>query len=89
MFRGENNFRNAYMAQAVSRVAEQGSGSEMTAGQHDMGMASKNDVDIRRILHHFEIIAVSQMAEDDVDGVMVEPEPVRDSLVVFFIRQLP
>ena len=77
------------MAQAVTRVAEQGSGSEMTVGQHDVGMASKNDVDIRRILHHFQIIAVSQMAKDDVDGVMVEPEPVRDSLVVFFIRQLP
>lgn len=89
MFRGENNFRNAYMAQPMSCVAKQRTGSEMTAGQHDMGMASKNDVDIRRILHHFQIIAVSQMAEDDVDGIMVEPEPVRDSLVVFFIRQLP
>ncbi len=61
----------------------------MTAGKHDMGMASENDVDIRRILHHFQIIAVSQMAEDDVNGVVVKPEPVRDALVIFFIRQRP
>ena len=89
MFRGENDFRNSYVAQTMSRVAEQRACSEMTAGKHDMGMASENDVDIRRILHHFQIIAVSQMAEDDVNGVVVKPEPVRDALVIFFIRQRP
>ena len=46
--------KNAQLAYSfdIARVAEQRACSEMTAGKHDMGMASENDVDIRRILHH-------------------------------------
>ena len=88
-FRGEGDFRNACMAQSVARVAEQRSGSEMAVRKHHMSMATQNDVDIRRILHHFQIVVVSQVAEDDIDGVMVQAEPVRDALVILFIRQFP
>ena len=87
--RGEDDLGDSCVAQPVPRVAEQGAGPQMALGQHDMGMTAKNDVDVRGIFHHFQIVIIPHVAEDDIDCVVMQAEPVHDAFVVRFIWQFP